>query len=235
MPDAPDAPEKTDRQVWGAALRALRLRSGKTLSEASAAYEPEGYTKGDPDKGVSVQRWQQIEKGGVRFTPDQRKRLVKALDASPEELDMERARILGHRPKPAASGMEERESRGLMIPIWGRTEFGAEGWKVKAAEISEAGFDLRDLSGPSVGVTYVPDDTMLPKAKPGALVIFDRSRRPVVDGGCVVETQAGELYPRMFVGEDKTHILVRSLKVTRPVAFKRDLVKGVYLVRFWGD
>lgn len=227
--------EKTDRQVWGAAVRALRLRSGKTLAEAASGYEPEGFTPGDPGKGVSVQRWQQIEKGQVKFTAGQRKRLAKALDATGEELDLERARILGHRPRPAAAGAEEREQRGMVIPIWGRTEFGAEGWKVNAAEISEAGFDLRDLGGPSVGVTYVPDDTMLPKAKPGALVIFDRSRRPDVDGGCVVETHAGELYPRMFVGEDAEHVLVRSLKATRPVAFRRELVKGVYAVRFWGD
>lgn len=235
MPDRPDTPEKTDRQVWGAALRALRLRSGKTLYEAASAYEPEGFTPGDPDKGVSVQRWQQIEKGQVKFTPEQRKRLAKALDATLEELDLERARILGHRPRPPAAGLEEREARGLVIPIWGRTEFGAEGWKVRASEISEAGFDVRELAGPSIGVTYVPDDTMQPKANPGALVIFDRGRRPAVDAGCVVETQAGELYPRMFVGDDAEHVLVRSLKVTRPVAFKREEVKGVYAVRFWGD
>jgi hypothetical protein len=228
-------PEKTERQVWGAAVRALRLRSGLTLHEAASAYEPDGFVPGGPDKGLSVQRWQQIEKGGLKFTPDQRKRLAKALDATPEGLELERARILGHRPRVAVTGMAEREPLGLVIPMWGRAELGKDGWKIKAAEPASPGLDLRDLLGPSIGVLRVVDGTMTGWAEDGDLVIFDRDRRPREGKGCVVETLTGDLYPRLFVGLDDDHALVRSMAHQKPVAFKRSEIKGVYAVRFRGE
>lgn len=228
-------PEKTERQVWGAAVRALRLRQGRTLYEAATAYEPDGFVPGGPDKGLSVQRWQQIEKGSLKFNPDQRKRLAKALDASTEELELERARILGHRPRQAATGMAEREQRGLVIPIWGRAELDKEGWKIKAADQDAGGLDLRDLLGPSIGVLRVADGSMVGWADDGDLVIFDRDRRPREGKGCVVETLAAELYPRLFLGIDDEHVLVRSMTTPQPHAFRRDQIKGVYAVRFRGE
>jgi hypothetical protein len=232
----PEKPETTERQIWGVALRALRKRSGRTIYEAAAAYEPVNYTPGDPDKGVTSQRWQQIEQGQLRFTDDQRARLARALGADVEELELERARILGHRrTAPPLSGLAEREPRGLVIPIWGRSELDEDGWKVKASETSEAFFDARELLGPSIGMMHMPDDAMHPKAEAGDLVIFDRSRRPRPERGCVVETNGGELYPRLFLGIDDQHVLVRSLKSAKAFAFRRTDVKGVYAVRFWGD
>lgn len=231
-----EPPEKTDRVVWGAALRAMRLRSGLKIYEAAEAYEPAGYTPGDPKKGMSVQRWQQIEKGELKFSDDQQLRLARALNGTVEELRLERARILGHRREaPARAGVEEPGPRGLVIPLWGRTELGADGWTVKASDVSESAFDLRELLGPSIGAAHMPDDAMSPKAGAGDVVIFDRSRRPKADKGCVVETLSGELYPRLFVGIDDEHVMVRSLAKPTPVAFKRSEVKGVYAVRFWAD
>ncbi len=66
-------------------------------------------------------------------------------------------------------------------------------------------------------------------------MIFDRGRRPVEGKGCVLETKAGELYVRLYVGMDEEHVLVRSLATPGPRAFKRSEVKGVYAVKFWGD
>lgn len=229
-----EPPDKTDRQVWGAALRALRQRSGKTLYEAASTYEPEGYTPGDPSKGLSVQRWQQIEKGDLKFTDEQRRRLARSLGADLEELELERARILGHRRTTRSEGVAERGAV-FTLPIWGRTEFGKDGWKVTGAEISEAAFDLRELTGPSIGVTYMPDDAMAPKVGAGRPVLFDRARRPETDKGCVVETQAGELYVRLFAGDDAEHVMVRSLAKPTPTPFKRSEIRGVYAVRFWGE
>jgi hypothetical protein len=231
----PEAPEKADRQIWGAAVKALRLRSGRTIAAAAMAYEPAGFTPGDPNKGISVQRWQSIEGGNAKFGEIQRRALVKALGSTLEDLELERARISGHRRPPRATSLAEPEGRGFEIPVWGRTEFGAEGWTIKSAEVVEATFDLRDLAGPSIGVTYMPDDTMAPKVRSGRPVIFDRGRKPDKDEGCVIETQAGELYVRLYMGDDAEHVMVRSLAKPTPAAFRRAEIKGVYAVRFWGD
>jgi hypothetical protein len=182
-----------------------------------------------------VQRWQQIEKGSLRFTPEQRGRIAAALGATVEEIELERARILGHRPtRQQLRGMAEPETRGLVIPIYGRTELDRDGWRVTDAGKTEGFFDLRELMGPSIGVTHVADDGMGEKAAPGATVIFDRSRRPAKGKGCVVETVTGEMYVRLFDGVDDDHVVVRNL-AGRPTAFARGQVKGVYAVRFWGD
>ncbi|HEV2530925.1 helix-turn-helix transcriptional regulator [Phenylobacterium sp.] len=229
-------PENTDRLVWGQALRALRKRHGRTVNEAAQAFEPERYTPGDPDKGVSVQRWSQIEKGNYRFSETQRARLAKAAGGDLEEFELERARILGHQRQAPARELAERTPRGLVIPLWGRAELAPEGWKVKGADVSEASFNLEDLARASIGATHLADDLMQPKADAGALVIFDRARRPALDKGCVVETLSGELWPRIYAGEDADHVIVRSVaRPDRPQAFRRADVRGVYAVRFWGD
>lgn len=231
----PDAPEKADRQIWGAALKALRLRSGRTIAAAAMAYEPPGFTPGDPNQGISVQRWQSIEGGNAKFGEAQRRSLARALGASLEELELERARIAGHRRPARSTGLAEPETRALTIPVWGRTEFAADGWAIKSADVAEGSFDLRDLAGPSIGVTYMPDDSMAPKVRSGRPVIFDRGRKPDTDEGCVIETHAGALYVRLFAGDDAEHVMARSMAKPTPAAFRRADVKGVYAVRFWGE
>lgn len=232
---APTDLDKADRIVWGRALKNLRERSGKTLYAAATQVRKFGQAAHEAPKGISVQRWQQMEKGGVRFTTEQIARLTAALDSSPEELELQRARILGAQPRQQVSGVGEREQRGLIIPIWGRAELDHEGWKVKNAEHSEGGFDLKDLLAPSIGVTHLADDQMKGKGEPGDPVIFDRARRPKEGKGVVIETYTGELYPRLYVGTDEEHVLVRSMVSKSPIAFRREDVKGIYAVKFWGD
>lgn len=229
-----DTAEKTDRQVWGAAVRALRTRAGLSIYEAATNYEPEGYTPGDPDKGLSSQRWQQIEKGSLRFTPDQRERVARAVGQTVEELEHERARILGQRGRAPPRLVEVAEDgRRFTVPIYGRAQLGREGWEVSAATETEDSFDLRELLTPSIGALRVADDVMQGKADAGEIVIFDRARRPSADKGCVVETIDGRLIPRMFVGIDDEHVLVRTALSQAIQPYRRDLVRGVYAVKFW--
>ena len=225
-----DDAEKTERQVWGAAVRALRLRSGATLHEAASAYEPDGFVAGDPNKGLSVQRWQQIEKGGLTFKPDQRRRLAKALGAAPEELDLERARILGHRMPPRADGTSRAAPLiASVIPIFGHAEIGERGWTVTQSEQTSSGLPLAELAGAHIGAVRVVDDTLTGWAEAGELVIFDRSRRPPPGQGCVIETKAGELHVRRFI-----ELTASALLVEPATTFTRAEVKGVYAVRFRG-
>ena len=225
-----DDAEKTERQVWGAAVRALRLRSGATLHEAASAYEPDGFVAGDPNKGLSVQRWQQIEKGGLTFRPDQRRRLAKALGAAPEDLELERARILGHRLPPRTEGTSRAAPLiASVIPIYGHAEIGDRGWTVTHAEQASGGLPLAELAGAHIGAVRVVDDTLTGWAEAGELVIFDRSRRPTPGQGCVIETKAGELHVRRFVDLSLTELLVEP-----HTTFARGEVKGVYAVRFRG-
>jgi helix-turn-helix protein len=225
-----DDAEKTERQVWGAAVRALRLRSGATLHEAASAYEPDGFVAGDPNKGLSVQRWQQIEKGGLTFKPDQRRRLAKALGAAPEELDLERARILGHRVPSRNDGTSRATPlAALLIPIWGHAEIGERGWTVARSEQTTGTLALSELAGAHIGAVRVVDDTLTGWAEAGELVIFDRSRRPTPGQGCVIETKSGELHVRRFIALTATALVVEPA-----TTFARAEVKGVYAVRFRG-
>lgn len=230
------SPEKAERRIYGRALRALRLRRGFSAEAAAAGVKGSRKRAGDPpEDGISKQAWQAYEAGVRQFTPDQKLMLTAAIGSGVEELELERARILGHDPAPGPRGFAEREPRGMVIPIWGRAELDPEGWKIKGGDRSERTFDLHDLLAPSIGVAYAADDQMPGKADPGAPVIFDRSARPAEGKGCVVETKAGDLYPRLYVGMDAEHVMVRSLTSAKPVAFRRAEIKGVYAVKFWGD
>lgn len=231
----PTSAEKADRIVWGRALKALRVRSGKTLQEAAAAYRKFGQPKSEPPKGISVQRWQQAESGGIRFGEEQIERYCEALGASPEDLQVQRAKIMGQQPRQETPGFAERETRGLVIPIFGRPELGADGWQVRHAQYSDGNFDLRELMTPAIGVVRVADELMRGWADPGAPVIFDRSRRPLEGKGCVVETNDGDLYPRIFAGIDDEHVFVKTMASRKVIAFRRADVKGVYAVTFRGD
>lgn len=231
----PTTAERADRVVWGRALRALRLKSGKTLQQASANYRRFGQRVGDPARGLSVQRWQQAEKGNATFGEEQASRYAEALGRSFDDLLTERARILGEVPRRSSSGFAERETRPLVIPIFGRPELDAGGWKIGNGQVTEGGFDLRELLTPAIGVTYVADDSMAGWSEPGAMVIFDRSKRPIEGRGCVVETLAGDLYPRIFVGIDEEHVLVRATASPKIIPFRRQEVRGVYAVRLRGN
>lgn len=232
----PSSLEKAERILWGRALRKLRERSGTTIYEAASSIRRQGQKLTETPTGISAQRWQQFEKGSLQFTADQIARVTAALGSNPDELELERAKLTGQRQRASAyGGVSEGPAPPMVIPIFGRAQLADEGWRVRDADQLDGALDLRDLLTPSMGVMRVADETMRGWAEPGDLVIFDRNRRPQPDKGCVVETLAGDLFPRLFVGIDAEHVMVRSMLAGEPFAFRRPEIKGVYAVRFRGD
>lgn len=217
------APETAERRLLGRALKALRLRRNMTQPKAAEAM------------GVTTQAWQKYEAGQRRFTPRQLERITAALGADVEELALERARILGEQPAPAATGFGERDRRTFEIPVWGRARPGPEGAEVHHAGDAVGAVDLHGLRSPSIGATRIAGDSMAPWGHSGELVIFDRDRWPERGAGCVIETADGRLWVKVYDHSDDAHVFGRQFNPEKLVSFRLADIKGVYAIRLRGD
>ncbi len=225
----PISVEQAERRLLGRALAELRRRAGpggKSISQQAAADRLH----------ISVQAWQKYEAGARRFTTAQVAKVTAALGGSPEELMMERARLLGQIPRQAITGLGEREQRPFEIPVWGRAKAGPEGPQVyDAGQEPEGVVDLRGLRGPSIGATRIAGDSMVPWGEPGEVVIFDRDRWPSRGAGCVIETEDGGLYVKLYDHSDEAHVFARQFNPEKLVPFRLSSIKGVYAIRLRGD
>lgn len=216
--------EEAERRILGRALAALRDRAGLTQYEAAQQL------------GISTQAWQMYEGGKRRFTPEQIGKVTAALGNSPEDLMIQRARLLGQEPQLAmVHGVGEREGRALIIPIWGRAKVADAGPTVEAGETPDDLMDLRILRSASVGATRIADGSLIGWGDPGELVIFDRDRWPARGKGCVIEMKNGQLFVKLYEKSEDGHLYARQLNPESLVNFKMSEVKGVYAIRLRGD
>lgn len=215
--------EEAERRVLGKALAALRDRAGLTQYEAAQALN------------ISTQAWQMYEAGRRKFTPEQIARVTGALGNTPEDLMVQRARILGQEPPITAAGLAEREARAFEIPLWGRALVGPGGPAIGGADSSEGAVDLKGLRSTGVGATRIADGSMIPWGAPGEAVIFDRDRWPKPGEGCVIETKVGDLFVKLYDHSDAGHVYARQFNPEQVVSFALQLVKGVYAIRLRGD
>ena len=93
--------EDAERRLMGRALARLRERASMTQYEAAVAL------------GMSTQGWQAYEAGKRRFTDDQIASVAKALGYEPDDLMIERARLIGQDPQPRCW-----KSRLSVAPPW---------------------------------------------------------------------------------------------------------------------
>lgn len=157
----------------GEALGALRRERG--LSQADAGRR----------LGMTSQGWGLYEAGrrpGL-FRPDVQRRLLGALDATPEDLALR----LGAAPDESAGGA------------------------VTTAGLASSGRDWRDI--PQTGQRRrltLSDDDLAPWAASGVIVEYEPGRWPRQGQGCVVEGVDGSVTVRLYEGGDAATVSVRG-------------------------
>jgi len=154
----------------GEALAALRRERGLSQAEAGRRI------------GMTSQGWGLYESGrrpGL-FRPDVQRRLLAALDATPEDLAL---RMTASAPEtaPPASGLEAR-GRGYEAP-------------------PSAGATRR-LS--------LSNDDLAPWAASGVVLEYEPGRWPRRDQGCVIEMTDGRTLVRLYDRADADELVVRG-------------------------
>lgn len=154
----------------GEALAALRRERGLSQAEAGQRI------------GMTSQGWGLYESGrrpGL-FRPDVQRRLLAALDATPEDLALRTTDMASDGPADA-SGMEAR----------GRT------YETPAASVA-----TRRLS--------LSSDDLAPWAASGVVLEYEPGRWPRRDQGCVIEMTDGEVRVRLYDRADADELVVRG-------------------------
>ena len=154
----------------GEALGALRRARGLSQAEAGQRI------------GMTSQGWGLYESGrrpGL-FRPDVQRRLLAALDATPEDLALHTA-TPPLEARPTASGLEAR-GRGFEAPPSAAT--------------------TRRLS--------LSNDELAPWAVSGVVLEYEPGRWPRRDQGCVIEMADGRVLVRLYDRADADAIVVRA-------------------------
>lgn len=210
-------PHKAEQRLLGQALRAIReaRRPKPSLRDIGAAI------------GMTGAGYQQYELGERVFAPEKLEAIMAALQATDEELEAERARILGEEVV-AKSAASLAVGDFIVNVLASKAEEGGE-------EIARQ-IDLRQVLGRAVAATEVRDSSLEPWAEPGEIVLFDRARHPRRGYGCVVELKTGELIVKLYSHTDGSTLFVKELKPEeRTITYPLGNVRGVYAVRLRGD
>jgi phage repressor protein C with HTH and peptisase S24 domain len=218
-----ESPERAEQKLMGSALRNLRERAGLRQADIAEALN------------LTTQAWQKYEAGERKFKHEKLVPILAALKATEDDLNAERARILG-RPYPSRVDTNHAPDRGLVFDVYGRARAGAQGVQVYDVGEPVRTIDLRQILGRSTDALEVAGDSMVPWAEPGEIVLFDRDRYPKRGSGCVIETKAGEYYVKIYEKSDGSTLFAKELNPEeRIVAFPIKDLKGVYAIRLRGD
>ncbi len=156
----------------GEALAALRRERGLSQAEAGQRI------------GMTSQGWGLYESGrrpGL-FRPDVQRRLLAALDATPEDLALRLKRPAAE-TEPAPSGVQSR----------GRA------------------FEAASPAGPTRRLSLSNDD-LAPWAVSGVVLEYEPGRWPRRDQGCVIEMTDGRMLVRLYDRADADQIVVRGAR-----------------------
>jgi phage repressor protein C with HTH and peptisase S24 domain len=218
-----ESPQRAEQKLMGAALRNLRERAGLRQADVAIALD------------MTTQGWQKYESGERKFSRDKIATILKTLRASGEDLDTERARILG-RPTTSRVDVHHNQDRDLIFDVYGRARPGTQGVQVFDVGEPVRTIDLRQILGRSTDALEVAGDSMVPWAEPGEIVLFDRERYPKRGTGCVIETKEGEYHIKLYEKSDGSTLFVKELNPEeRIVQYMLKDIKGVYAVRLRGD
>lgn len=220
MTDAIPA-ELAERRVIARALKALREQRDMTQPDVAAGM------------GISTQAYQKHESGERKLPPDKIDRILRAIGGTREELEFERARILGRAPDKPLGGpspaLARREARRLELPIWGAGRMGAQGPEVFDVGEPVDTWDVGQMFGPDTGALQGVGESMEDWLRPGEMVIFDRKAYPSPNDGCVVELSSGQMLIKFYVRTDGASLFLRELRPEdRTFLVPLSEVKGVY-------
>jgi len=192
--------EQKQRREYAAALKALRIERGMTLQQAA-------------DKlGISLQAWQNYEAAKRKFDRNRITTVTRALDATPEDLEIKRA-SLADEDLPArfeAPGLAEHKGRGFEIAMEVGSRFGPEGFELRASQHRES-IDLSTFFGPDWRVLQLPGDEMAPYADPGGFVTYNVRKPPQPGKGCVIRLADGRYLVRKYEGMKDGRLEVTAL------------------------
>ena len=107
-----ESPERAEQKLIGAAFRSLRERAGLRQADIAEALD------------ITTQAWQKYEAGERKFSQAKTTTVLNVIRASEEDLNAERARILG-RPDPSRVDVSQTTDRGLVFDVYGRARAGA--------------------------------------------------------------------------------------------------------------
>jgi transcriptional regulator with XRE-family HTH domain len=211
--------ELAERRVIATALKTLRTR--RSLSQADVAH----------NLGLSTQAYQKYEGAERRFSPDRLQEILTAIGVSQDDLEIERARILGREPKPTERGSTPQAAGLASIPVWGAARAGTEGIEVYDVGEPVRTFDLANHIGRSPDMFEIVGESLLPWGNSGDIVAVDRNRWPAAGKACVIELQSGQILIKFYVRTTAGQLFVSELQPEErifPIALER--VKGVYAV-----
>lgn len=216
------SPARAEQKLLGAILRNIRKGRERSQGEVGEIL------------GMSAQAWQKHEAGERKLPDEKIDKVLLFLDADREELELERARILGT-PMTRPSGMETR-SRDFVFDVFGRARTSAAGSEIYDIANPMQRVDLRQVLGTNIGAMRMAGDSMVPWAESGELVLFDRDAYPRRGAGCVIETDTGQAHVRRYEKTDGSTLYASELHPEpRIVTFDLRKVVGVYAVTLRGD
>jgi transcriptional regulator with XRE-family HTH domain len=220
------SPEVAEQRLMGQALRALRERAD--MSQGAAGQQA--------DPTMSSQAWSKYEAGERKFPRDQVTRLTRALGCTPEDLAMERAKILGREPPPPPTSGFGEKGTDFILEVWGRARAGAAGPQVYDVGEPERYIDLRTMFTKTSRVTMVAGESVIPWANSGTFVVYNTNTWPRREDGCVIEMNSGELIVKIYMKTDGSNLYVDELFPERKtLVFPLSDVKGVYAVTLRGN
>jgi phage repressor protein C with HTH and peptisase S24 domain len=214
-------PEIAEQRLVGQVLR--RLREDRDLFQSHVAIQ----------LGMTSQAWQKYEAGERKFPREKIDAALEAIGASEEDYASARAKVLGVNRAPG--GVAEA-STPFRLNVYGRARAGPKGVQIYDVGEPLRTIDLRQMLGPSTDALEIAGDSMVPWGEPGEVVLFDRDRYPRRGGGCVIETDNGEYYVKLYERSDGSTLFARELyPEDRVITFALKDIKGVYAIRLRGD
>lgn len=185
--------------------------------------------------GVARQTVSRYEAGRPAvLRSDIQRQIADALGVPVEAILSERDNIV--RPEfGGRRGAEPVNGFKTVVAVQAQPEMGDDG-EVHYVEVPPSSSeDLGWLFGPNAGFMRLADGA-LPEGPFSARVAgFDRSVWPRRGQGCVIETRAGELMPRIYERRTDAGVLVRGGEAIGDQVIPSNKVKGVYAIRYWGD
>ncbi len=214
--------ERMDRELAGAALRALRKRAGMTQEDAAGAAS-----------GISLASWKNYENGHRAMTNPILARALAALGATSEEYALERARFTEpalDRPERSFMGVQER-GRTMSLPVGGV----AHGGGVRPNLYDDGGeaevIDFSRYFAPGTQVLRLAGMSMYPYAEPGGLVTYNLRQPPRRGHGCVIKMADGSYMVKRFERMDDQELIVTELHPKeQELNFAIEDVEGVFAV-----
>lgn len=217
--------ERIERERAGAALRILRNRAGITQEEAA-----------DRAERISLSTWKNYENGKRPMDTPTLVRALRALGASPEEHQLELAKMsAGLAERGSFAGMAER-GRVMQLPVGGVAHGGA----LRPNLYDDGGeaevIDFASFFAPGTQVLKLAGMSMIPYAEPGGFVTYNKRQPPRRGQGCVIEMLDGSYAVKRFERMDDATLYVTELyPEERELTFALSDVRGVYAIGLRGD